>query len=58
MTNQRPSSACAVRSGRSRYPENSTGPAILIRPSGPMSTDTPSSGTPSYTQPPQVSVIP
>src|SRR5699024_7725417 len=42
----------------SRYPTASIGPASSTRPSAAMRTCAPGNGTPSYTHPPQVSVIP
>ena len=48
----------AVSSGSPSYPSKSTGPASRTSPSAPICTATPSSGMPSYTQPPEVSLIP
>src|SRR5680860_1403646 len=58
VTNHPSFSTCVVRSGRPSYPSNSTGPARRTRPSAEIATATPSRATPSYTQPPQVSLMP
>ena len=57
-----PGSANGSCSGGLRYPRASVAPPITMRP-GPESVSsirisTPSSGTPSYTQPPEVSLEP
>ena len=58
MRNQPSTRVSAVSTGSPSYLSKSIGPRSAIRPSVPMRTSTPSSGTPSYTQPPAVSLEP